>query len=85
MRLDVAVARDVCRRDDEVDELNRQVIFGLRDLIERQAADIEAALYFFSASRHVERIGDHATNIAEDVIYLVDGEIARHRHDEPVP
>ena len=43
--------------------------------------DIEPAFHFYSASRHVERIADHATNISEDVIYLVDGEIARHRHD----
>ena len=43
---------------------------------------VEPALHFFSASRHVERIADHATNIAEDVIYLVEGEIMRHRHDE---
>ena len=42
---------------------------------------IAPAMHCFSASRHVERIADHATNIAEDVIYLVDGDIARHRHD----
>ena len=42
---------------------------------------IEAALHFFSVCRHVERIGDCATNIAEDVIYLVEGEIARHHLD----
>jgi phosphate transport system protein len=40
---------------------------------------VEPALQMFSASRHVERVADHATNIAEDVVYLVEGEIIRHR------
>ena len=40
---------------------------------------VEAGLSLFSATRHLERIADHATNIAEDVIYLVEGEIVRHR------
>ena len=48
----------------------------------RQDSDLVVpALHCFSASRHVERIADHAENIAEDVIYLVDGDIIRHRHD----
>lgn len=82
VRLDVELARDVCLRDDEVDELNRQVINDLQDIVRHDGGEIEPALQFFSASRHIERIADHATNIAEDVIYLVDGEIARHRHDD---
>lgn len=82
VRLDAGAAREVCLRDDEVDDLNREVIAGLRDFIRAEPDEIEPALYFFSASRHVERIGDHATNIAEDVIYLVEGEITRHRYDE---
>jgi phosphate transport system protein len=82
VRLDVEAARDVCIRDDRVDELNRQVISDVQALIEANPTDIEPAFHFYSASRHVERIADHATNIAEDVIYLVDGEIARHKHDD---
>lgn len=81
VRLDVDAARDVCARDDMVDELNRQVIADVQQLIQANPAVIEPAFHFYSASRHVERIADHATNIAEDVIYLVDGEIARHRDD----
>ncbi len=42
-------------------------------------AYIEPLLHLFSASRHVERVADHATNIAEDVVYLIEGEIIRHR------
>jgi phosphate transport system protein len=81
VRLDVETAREVCRRDDVVDDLNRQLISDLYDLVQANPTQIDPAFHFYSASRHVERIADHATNIAEDVIYLVDGEIARHRHD----
>jgi phosphate transport system protein len=81
VRLDLTAARDVCQRDDLVDDLNRQLISDLYDLVHANPHEIEPAFHFYSASRHVERIADHATNIAEDVIYLVDGEIARHRHD----
>jgi phosphate transport system protein len=42
---------------------------------------IEPTMHLFSASRHVERVADHATNIAEDVVYLVEGEIIRHRRE----
>lgn len=84
VRLDVEAAREVCLRDDVVDELNRKVIDGLHDLIHANPALVEPGINFFSASRHVERIGDHATNIAEDVIYLVDGEITRHRYEDSV-
>jgi phosphate transport system protein len=50
----------------------------------RKAPDLIAAgLHLFSASRHVERIGSHAANIAEDVIYLVEGDIVRHQHPLP--
>jgi phosphate transport system protein len=82
VRLDVELAHEVCLRDDEADELNRQTIDALQNLVMNNSADIEPAWQYFSASRHVERIADHATNIAEDVIYLVDGEIARHRHED---
>ena len=82
VRLDVDAAREVCLRDDVVDELNRQVIDGLQQHVQKHLGEFEPAMQYFSAARHIERIADHATNIAEDVIYLVDGEIARHKHDE---
>jgi phosphate transport system protein len=80
--LDVEAARDVCRRDDEVDEYNRQVIEEMLDAMRTRSEMVEAALHFFSVTRHVERIADCATNIAEDVIYLVEGEIARHHFED---
>jgi phosphate transport system protein len=82
VELDVELAREVCRRDEEVDLLNRQVIDELTDAMRERPDAIDPALHVFSISRHIERIADCATNIAEDVIYLVEGEIARHHFVE---
>ena len=76
---DVDAAREICLRDDEVDDINREIIDELIALMKQQPAMVEPAMHCFSATRHLERIADHATNIAEDVIYLVQGEIVRHR------
>jgi phosphate transport system protein len=79
VNLDSRQAARVIRLDDEADRLHAEII---ADLIARMKADparVEAGVSLFSATRHLERIGDHATNIAEDVVYLVDGEIVRHR------
>jgi phosphate transport system protein len=81
VNLDAKAARRICGLDDEVDRYNREIIEELYNAMQRDKDMIPAAMHCFSASRHVERIADHATNIAEDVIYLVEGEIARHKHD----
>lgn len=79
--LDVEKAVAVIGRDDEVDQLKAEVI---GDVIARatpanSGAMTEALLLIHSVARDLERIGDHATNIAEDVAYLVDGTIIRHK------
>ncbi len=79
VQLDVRLAREVCQSDDAVDQLNREIIDELTVLMKRRPELIEPAIHLFSASRQIERIADHATNIAEDVVYLVQGEIIRHR------
>ena len=76
---DAAGARKVVRMDDEVDRLNAEIIEELIRQMQRSPEHIPAGLSQFSVVRHLERIADHATNIAEDVIYLVEGEIVRHR------
>ena len=71
-------AQSVIMRDDEVDALKNQV---LRELLTYMIADprsIERALALIFISRHLERIADHATNIAEDVIYMIQGRDVRH-------
>ena len=75
---DYELARRVCLRDDEVDAFNRRVIERVSDTVKNNPDLFDPALHLFSASRHIERIADHATNIAEDVMYLVEGEITRH-------
>lgn len=76
-RLDLA--QQILLEDDRIDRLNREIIDELTVTMRMSPSKIEAALHLFSVSRHVERIADHATNIAEDVIYLIEGEIVRHR------
>ncbi|WP_166824342.1 phosphate signaling complex protein PhoU [Thalassoroseus pseudoceratinae] len=79
VELDSKVARRVCAEDDFVDQMNREMIEGLQKIMKEQPQLAEPAMHVFSASRHIERIADHATNIAEDVVYLVEGEIIRHK------
>ncbi len=79
VHLDPTLARQICLQDDDVDQLNRSIISELTALMQRQPNLIEPAIHLFSASRQIERVADHATNIAEDVVYLVEGEIIRHR------
>jgi len=79
VELDSNLARAVCAEDDEVDQLNREIIADLILQMQTTPDHVEPALHMFSAARHVERVADHATNIAEDVVYLVEGRIVRHR------
>ncbi|MFQ3592326.1 MAG: phosphate signaling complex protein PhoU [Gemmataceae bacterium] len=72
-------AEEVLRLDDEVDRYNREIITELIEGMQKTPASTEAGLSLFSATRHLERIADHATNIAEDVIYLISGDIVKHR------
>ena len=79
VNLDARLARIVCRLDDEVDRYNCSIIDELIHAMRQSPEMVEPGLSLFSATRHLERIADHATNIAEDVVYLVEGEIIRHR------
>jgi phosphate transport system protein len=79
VNLDATLARLVCRLDDEVDRYNQEIIDELIQIMRQSPDMVEPGLSFFSATRHLERIADHATNIAEDVVYLVEGEIIRHQ------
>ena len=81
VREDTELALKVCKDDDEVDQLNAQIFRETLTFMLENAQTISRATKISSVSKYLERIADHATNIAEDVIYLVDGEIARHKHD----
>lgn len=76
---DIELAKSVIEQDDPVDAKNVQVIEKLSQLMSEDTSKIVAALHCFSASRHLEQIADHAVSIAEDIIYMVEGVIIRHR------
>ena len=78
---DAELARSVCERDDQVDALNDQVF---RELITYMLADpktITRAVHLIIVSRYLERIADHATNIAEGVIFMVKALVIKHHAD----
>jgi phosphate transport system protein len=79
VNLNTPLARSVMRMDDEVDRFNEEIIQEVLAQMKTSPTLIEPGLSLFSATRHLERIADHATNIAEDVVYLAEGEIIRHR------
>ncbi len=73
------LAYEVCIQDDLLDDLHRQAYAAVKKNIREHPELSEFYISLLSISRNLERIGDHATNIAEDVIYMVTGEIIRHK------
>ena len=71
-------ARKICQRDEHVDNLNNELIEEVGEVMKQRPELVDPGLHLFSVIRHVERVADHATNIAEDVVYLVEGAIIRH-------
>jgi phosphate transport system protein len=82
VRRDVDLARHVLNEDDKLDELKSKVFRGLLSVMMRDSSTVEPALDLILISRHLERVGDHATNIAEDVIFMVSAVDVRH-HQAP--
>ncbi|MEQ1831932.1 MAG: phosphate signaling complex protein PhoU [Candidatus Eisenbacteria bacterium] len=82
VRGDAEAARRLVKRDDEVDELNRQVF---AELLRRMVADptqVERSMTLVLVSRNLERIGDLATNVAEEVVFIAEARIIKHHADE---
>ena len=82
VRKDPALARSVLGRDDEVDQLKDHIFRVLLTYMMADPGTIERALSLILVSRNLERIADHATNIAEDVIFVVEAKDVRHHHEE---
>ncbi|MDA0590712.1 MAG: phosphate signaling complex protein PhoU [Planctomycetota bacterium] len=80
VELDSRKAREILERDKIVDQLNADIIEELQSAMRASPNHVQPALHLFSVSRHLERVADHATNVAEDVVFMVEGEIIRHRH-----
>ena len=82
VKRDMALARQVLHQDDSLDALKTQIFRELLSFMLKDPSTIEAALDLILVSRHLERIGDHATNVAEDVIFMVSARDVRHHQEE---
>jgi phosphate transport system protein len=76
------LARSVCQRDDEVDNLNDQIFRELLTYMMEDSSKITRSVDLILIGRNIERVADHATNIGEDVIYLVEGKTIKHHLEE---
>ncbi len=79
---DTELAIRVVKKDDEIDDLNEAVLLDLTFIMTQDPATVSRAMKVSYISKYLERIGDHATNIAEMVVYMVKGRIIRHMHPE---
>ena len=75
---DVVLAKDVCLRDDEVDNLDHQIFQDMLAHMSQNTKNATRSVDIILVTRNLERIADHATNIAEDVIYIVEGKVIKH-------
>jgi phosphate transport system protein len=76
---DAVLAREVCKQDNEVDYLDRTLIQEILEMMGTSKEAVAFGLCQITVIRNLERAGDHATNIAEQVVYMVEGESIRHR------
>jgi len=83
IRRDAELGKSVCKRDDEVDQLNDQIFRELLTYMLQDPKNIERALGLIIVGRHLERIADHATNVAEDAVYLAQGQTIKHHIADP--
>jgi len=79
INIDSKTARDVLIMDDDLDDLNSQIYDRVKEGIRKNPEHLTTMVQYLTIARNLERMGDQATNICEDVIYMVDGEIIRHQ------
>ena len=79
VNLDLDLAFKVLTLDDEVDRMHREIYDRIKEAMGQNPEYVGYLINLYTTSRHLERVGDHSTNIAEEVIYLIEGEIIRHR------
>ena len=78
VNLNDRAAHEVCAADSEIDVINRDIFQQVKKAVIRNPDLFESLLQIMHIARHLERIADHATNIAEDLIYMIEGRIVRH-------
>jgi phosphate transport system protein len=79
---DALLAKSVCERDSEVDRLLEQIIKELSTFMIQDSSTIERSMQLIRVAHNLERIADLSTNICEDVIYMVEGRVIKHRKEE---
>ncbi|MCM8765474.1 MAG: phosphate signaling complex protein PhoU [Candidatus Omnitrophica bacterium] len=79
VKRDIELARSVRNRDDEADSLRDLVQKELTEIVAKDGSKAKKSIPLLLVARHLERICDHATNIAEDVVYMVEGKVIKHR------
>ncbi len=80
VNLDLDLAFKVLTLDDEVDRMHREIYDRIKAMMAQKPEYVGYLINLYTTSRHLERVADHSTNIAEEVIYLIEGEIVRHGH-----
>jgi phosphate transport system protein len=83
VNMDSELARKVCGQDEVIDNLTDQIFRELLSYMVEDPKTITRAIRISFVAKYIERIGDHATNVAEMVVYLVEGKIIRHTKIEP--
>lgn len=81
VKLDVKLANKVIEMDDQIDEINRKMYKQVTLTVAKDTTTVDRAINLLSTSRYLERIGDLSTNIAEDVLFMVQGSVVRHDSD----
>jgi len=82
VNMDAAQAHAVLAADDEIDETVQVLFRQVKDEIRRHPEKVDYLIEFMRINRHLERIADHATNIAEDIVYMIEGKIVRHNYEK---
>ena len=85
VNMDSGSACEVFKADDAVDTILSEAFEKAKEIIRKDAGKLDMVINHLSIARHIERIADHATNIAEDVIYMVEGDIVRHGKNVSYP
>lgn len=85
LQVDAELARKVIRCDDRVDEMHRAMYRQTEKAMRENARFISQHIHFMIISRQLERIADQSVNIAEDVLYMIEGRIMRHKSEAPEP
>ena len=80
VRMDVDMAHQVIGMDEDVNAMRNDAYQYVKEFLDKEETDVDRVINMYLISRHLERIADHTTNIAEEVVHLVEGEIIRHRN-----